>query len=56
LCTHSFARNFVDYNNAVKKTAPELKKETKETKDNLTKILIVLFIVGGLVYTYTKIS
>ena len=54
--THSFAKNFVDYNNAVKITAPELKKETKETKDNMTKILIVLFIVGGLAYAYTKIS
>jgi hypothetical protein len=54
--TYTFAKNFVDYNNAVKKTVVETKKDAKETGDNMTKILIVLFIVGGLVYTYTKIS
>jgi hypothetical protein len=52
--THSFARNFVDYVAAAKKTAPQVKKEAKETGDNITKILIVLVIIGGLAYTYTK--
>lgn len=53
--THSFARNFVDYIAAAKKTAPQVKKEIKDTKDNITKIIVLLFIVGGLLYTYTKI-
>jgi hypothetical protein len=54
--THSFAKNFVDYIAAAKKTAPQVKKEAKETGDNMTKIIVILVIVGGLLYTYTKIS
>lgn len=53
--THSFAKNFIDYVAAAKKTTPQVKKETKETKDNLTKIIVILVIVGGLLYTYTKL-
>jgi glutaconate CoA-transferase subunit B len=51
----SFVEN-VDYISAAKKTAPQVKKEAKETGDNMTKIIVILVIVGGLLYTYTKIS
>jgi hypothetical protein len=53
--TYTFAKNFTDYITASKKTAPQVKKEAKETGDNMTKIIVILFIVGGLLYTYTKI-
>jgi len=53
--THSFARNFADYLATPKKTKAEVKKDAGDTQNNLTKIIVILFIVGGLLYTYTKI-
>lgn len=53
--THTFAKNFKDYQAASKPTTPQVKKAAKDQNDNLIKVFVLLAILGVIAFSYTKI-